>query len=544
MGPSHGRRHVINGTVVSRPGTTVPWAVSIYYGAGSTSRPRFICTATAIGPLEVLTAAHCVDGPGFFYVVTNTDSLGRGRLVALEAIDVNGTYRSTATKDDVAIVRPLERLNLTSYAKLGSPTMAAKVRSGALPKLTLYGWGRTETGELTGHLRTASLVRQTRAAQVEFEDWFVDSLMLAAGRYDPATRLYHGACHGDSGGPLVVHVLGVPYVVGVTSFGSANCNLPTPTIFTSVGNYSTWIGTSRRNLPALAQRSNRAVPILRTAPAIVGTVAVGSTLTCGPGTWTANAREMTYNWTRSPTYVEIARGPTYLVTAADAGKKLMCNVSAVSDVGSTKATTSVVAGVLPTATFGQSVQIVGLSPSTDPVPDQLATCVAPTFEYADPATLTYNWYTKLTGDRQLLQSGPTVLLTKELMIAMQNFQLICEVTAGNTMGSTATTGYTVMPVLVPVMATASIATVPIVTGSVATCAGVSTSPTATLAFEWALEPAFAAGSAFSSGATPLGTGPTYTLTDADVVALGASRLACRATATIWHSSFSTIAAMA
>ncbi|MEP7054890.1 MAG: serine protease [Actinomycetota bacterium] len=540
--PSDANRSVINGSMVPRPSLTVPWAVSLFHSDHPESDRFFTCTATALGPLEVLTAAHCVTEPGFYYVLIGADSLNRGHLVAIEAIDVHGGYRSTTTKDDVAVLRPLQRLNLKSYAQLATPTMAASVRTSSTPPtLTLYGWGRNEQGALTGRLNQADLIRQRSLAKSAYPGAFIDGTMLAAGGYNPRTRLSSGGCHGDSGGPLIVHNNGIPYVVGVVSYGEKSCDTGSPTVFTSVGNYSAWIATSRRGLPAMAIRRNRAVPELRTAPVISGTVAAGATLTCAAGMWTGNARKFSYNWSRQGGSTSVGTGPQYIVSQQDSGAQLVCTVTATSVVGDAKAFARVTAGLAPEPVVGQWTTISGVTDYVQPLPDTIATCNAPAF-LPTGVTITQGWFSGLSADP--ISTGSTLLLSKELLIQLGGQQLTCRTTAVNTMGTNMTEGRVQLPPLYAPTVSASVATVPIAAGSIATCLGAGSRVGEVVTYEWALEPAFTNNTAFSGAAQPLGVGQTYTLTDADVVGLGTAQLACRATVTAWYAAVSDVAVMA
>ncbi|EDV51081.1 brachyurin [Drosophila erecta] len=51
-----------------------------------------------------------------------------------------------------------------------------------------------------------------------------------------------GACNGDSGGPVVYHWRNVSYLIGVTSFGSAEgCQVGGPTVYARITAYLPWI---------------------------------------------------------------------------------------------------------------------------------------------------------------------------------------------------------------------------------------------------------------------------------------------------------------
>ena len=65
-----------------------------------------------------------------------------------------------------------------------------------------------------------------------------------------------------------------------------------------------------------------------TAPAITGTVAVGSTLTAATGTWNTTGLDFEYQWLRNGVAIDGAVAGTYPVTVADIGKKLSVRVIA------------------------------------------------------------------------------------------------------------------------------------------------------------------------------------------------------------------------
>ena len=76
-----------------------------------------------------------------------------------------------------------------------------------------------------------------------------------------------------------------------------------------------------------------------TAPAITGPGRVGSTLTSTPGTWSEPTPTLAYQWTRDGAPIAGATTATYLLTAADAGRKIALTVTA-SAAGFTPATAS------------------------------------------------------------------------------------------------------------------------------------------------------------------------------------------------------------
>ncbi len=77
-------------------------------------------------------------------------------------------------------------------------------------------------------------------------------------------------------------------------------------------------------------------------PAITGTPAVGRALTCSTGTWSGDAVQYAYTWSRNGTPIAGATAATYTVAPPDGGKQLTCTVTATNETGSASATSAAV----------------------------------------------------------------------------------------------------------------------------------------------------------------------------------------------------------
>src|SRR3954468_18761629 len=121
---------VTYGKIVSSPTKTAPWALSLWLGPKAKGPSAFRCTATAIAPQVVVTAAHCVQEKGFYYVVVGASRLGKGRRVAVEALADHPGYRPSRFRADIAVLRPLLPLDLTTYAVPATAALAARAKAG------------------------------------------------------------------------------------------------------------------------------------------------------------------------------------------------------------------------------------------------------------------------------------------------------------------------------------------------------------------------------------------------------------------------------
>lgn len=83
-------------------------------------------------------------------------------------------------------------------------------------------------------------------------------------------------------------------------------------------------------------------PAFTTDPVLSGNPAVGSTLTCSPGTWTGAQTTAAYLWRRGGTPIADQTGSTYVVTSADEGGSLTCEVTVANEGGSVTAPSNAV----------------------------------------------------------------------------------------------------------------------------------------------------------------------------------------------------------
>jgi secreted trypsin-like serine protease len=223
-------------------------AFVVHYDA--LGNPDFACSGTVVSTNVVLTAGHCgveestgaVLGPSGYRVVTGavdwTDTVNR-RVSGVSQVIVDPAYNRAAWTSDAALL------------VLSTPTTAPAIRlagsddqyleqggTGAL----IAGWGDTYAGGPPVYvLQWASTVVQSPAycAQPFFADFTFDpTLQLCAVDYPYESN---GTCSGDSGGPLLASdAAGRPVEIGVTSFGSADCNTATADYFTAVLPFSSW----------------------------------------------------------------------------------------------------------------------------------------------------------------------------------------------------------------------------------------------------------------------------------------------------------------
>lgn len=88
------------------------------------------------------------------------------------------------------------------------------------------------------------------------------------------------------------------------------------------------------------------MPANSVLPAITGTKAVGSTLTCSSGTW-SKSPSYAYQWLRNGVPISGATGNTRVLAGADEGALMSCTVTATKNGVSAVATSAQTTAIAP-----------------------------------------------------------------------------------------------------------------------------------------------------------------------------------------------------
>ncbi|WP_405916078.1 trypsin-like serine protease [Streptomyces sp. NBC_00728] len=238
--PAHVDPKIIGGTTTTI--ATAPWMAQLWY-YDEAKDIGFFCGGSVVSPTKILTAAHCTkDENGRTYdwaangaIVTGTSqlptdtSLNGGTVTAVSRQWTHPSYSPTRIDNDVAV---LTLANPVTAKPIRMTTSGDTTSYASGTKATLYGWGRTSstTQDISETLKTATLpinsdsTCNTAMKSVLGEDDFIEGHMICAGT--AATGTDTGtttACNGDSGGPLIVGSGTGARIVGVVSWGVADC---------------------------------------------------------------------------------------------------------------------------------------------------------------------------------------------------------------------------------------------------------------------------------------------------------------------------------
>jgi RHS repeat-associated protein len=396
------------------------------------------------GQSYVVTAGDL--GSSLRVVVTGTNALGSASATSLQTAVIMDTYRNVILADQPSAYWRFDETNGTTAADSSGNGLDATYSSG----ITLgSSGGLTNDPDSAATFTTSASVSRsivtTQTSGVTMEAWiyWTDTsarsnflyngtgasngygLYISNGACGFANQIYvllgGSLCNGiGSGGVIptnqwtyVALTLGTNqtftlYVNGVAK-KSGTANFVAPTGTTSVGNgfagkvdevaiYNTTLSSSQIFKHYQAGLSGP-WPVQTTPPTISGTTAQGWTLSESEGNWTGSPT-FAVQWQRCDaagacTDIGGAIGPSYTLTADDAGKTIRVKVTASNSGGSAVATSA------PTAVIAPLTKIMPPPPSASYALRSLAghtsqrraalLCPTPAQDYNGPWIAAYRW---------------------------------------------------------------------------------------------------------------------------------------------------------
>ncbi|KAG1702306.1 hypothetical protein DVH05_010096 [Phytophthora capsici] len=256
---------IYGGTAVDA--TKYPYVVQL------TINEEGLCGGTLIASQFVVTAAHCVSEKPTSITAT------MGSVVrAVRSYKVHPDYDPNTLDNDVAVLKLRSAVDIKTVRLAKANGSDNKVGTAAVA----FGWGLTESGELSSDLNKVSLrlISNSDCRKANNDQLIITRGMLCAWNGEGKD-----SCQGDSGGPLFAN--GV--LVGIVSFGIDESCGETPGVYVRVAYYRDFIksvingGSSRSFTNITAQSTNAyeaAIASLKTETATTAT-AGGPTIQTG-----------------------------------------------------------------------------------------------------------------------------------------------------------------------------------------------------------------------------------------------------------------------
>jgi hypothetical protein len=312
----------------------VPWQVVVF--GEFEGRLAEFCGGSILDATHILTAGHCVYGPGgeplepsAFVVTAGTSSLQKGKESTtvesrfVEAVRVHPYFRyalGPGTPDDVAVLTLSSPLATgVAVQPISLAPAASSQAEGTSVSLTGFGF-ESSGGEFSGKLNSLTLgVRYRRECGGE-----ADALFVCASA--PGGT----ACFADEGGALTstqspATLVGVMDIIEDVSGNPCSDGALDGFVNVAAPEIRDFIEGSES--PPQAPRGGGAV--------IEGVPEAGRELKCDPGTW-SNDPVYTYVFENSAggAVLQAGASSTYKLGSGDVGHSILCEVQA-SNAGGT-----------------------------------------------------------------------------------------------------------------------------------------------------------------------------------------------------------------
>jgi hypothetical protein len=331
----------------------LPWQVALF--EKEEGGLRFLCGGAIRDPTHIVTAAHCLfDSTGEELAPTNLVVLAGVSTVTPEEIATGTTKQERAvaddrvhpyyehalgagSPDDVAVLQLAESLpvepweSATAMSALELPGSTSGPAEGSLVSLSGFGEQDALTGEADDRLYSIGMALgfSRQCGEAATGSGAQEATREASALFLCASSASGSACDGDSGGAVLAvgapdTLLGVVDAVQVVA--GQRCQ---------AGALNSFVNVAAPEIRDFIEGSEEPPRAPRGGGVMVhGVLNPGHSLTCEPGEW-KNEPEFTYEFIDSASRQLMQQGsvPTYALTAADLGYKILCQVRATNAGG-------------------------------------------------------------------------------------------------------------------------------------------------------------------------------------------------------------------
>jgi len=216
---------------------------------GGLIRTTTYCGATLVSTRWLVTAGHCIkpnDRPENLRVVMGTSKRARYfyyffQTDSVDRIIVHPDYDTTSHAYDIALLR-LKKLPDMVPGELWPACLPSQtVDSYAGKTATVVGWGRT-AGKSGSSARYLQDLEVNVISQKECQkQWGYGRGRVEVGGPKMCFKSSGASCHGDSGGGMFLKDGLKEELIGVCSYGLADCDNWAPEVYTKVSYVIDWI---------------------------------------------------------------------------------------------------------------------------------------------------------------------------------------------------------------------------------------------------------------------------------------------------------------
>merc|ERR1719427_171898 len=217
---------------------------------GGLLRTTTYCGASLVGQRWLLTAAHCIrngDRPWDLRVVMGSSKRARYfyyffQTDSIDQIHIHPDYSNVSHEYDIAILR-LKKMPDLEPGELWPVCLPEKeVDSYAGSRATVIGWGKTSGKQSFSSARTLQELEVLVISQEECQrQWSYGKGRVEIGGPKMCFKSDGSSCHGDSGGGMFLKKDRQRSLIGVCSYGLADCKNWAPEVYTKVSTVLDWV---------------------------------------------------------------------------------------------------------------------------------------------------------------------------------------------------------------------------------------------------------------------------------------------------------------